>query len=169
MVLEAVEGDEGWATNRVTPGKVILGNLDGIEAGVRQMIRKVPLEVATVTLPSGAGGDGADGRGDAAHQGVPRVRRNQTRDYLDLAALSEHLGVDRAAETLARIDDYYADQDETGDGVASQLVRQLSDPQPADRSVIDQLPSYRRLRKRWSDWSTVTDVLGDVAARMVSQ
>ena len=31
MVLEAVEGDEGWATNRVTPGKVILGNLDGIE------------------------------------------------------------------------------------------------------------------------------------------
>ncbi len=70
---------------------------------------------------------------------------------------------------LARIDDYYADQDETGDGVASQLVRQLSDPQPADRSVIDELPSYRRLRRRWSDWSAVTDVLGDVAARMVSQ
>jgi DNA-binding transcriptional regulator YiaG len=44
MVLEAVEQDEGWATNRVTPGKVILGNLDGIEAGVRQMIRKEPLE-----------------------------------------------------------------------------------------------------------------------------
>ena len=44
MVLEAIEEDEGWATNRVTPGKVILGNLDGIEAGVRQMIRKEPLE-----------------------------------------------------------------------------------------------------------------------------
>lgn len=54
MVLEAVEGDEGWATSRVTPGKVIFGNLDGIEAGVRQMIRKVPLEVTAVTLPSGA-------------------------------------------------------------------------------------------------------------------
>src|SRR5882762_4876822 len=54
MVLEAVEEDEGWATNRVTPGKVILGNLDGIEAGVRQMIRKVPLEVATASPPSGA-------------------------------------------------------------------------------------------------------------------
>jgi hypothetical protein len=27
MVLEAVEQDEGWATNRVTPGKVILGTL----------------------------------------------------------------------------------------------------------------------------------------------
>ena len=53
MVLEAVEDDEGWATNRVTPGKVILGNLDGIEAGVRQMIRKTPLEVTTISVPSG--------------------------------------------------------------------------------------------------------------------
>lgn len=169
MVLEAVEGDEGWATNRITPGKVILGNLDGIEAGVRQMIRKVPLEVTTVTLPSGGEVTVPTAEETLRIKAFLIVRRNQTRDYLDLAALSEHLGVDQAAETLAQIDDYYADQDETGDGVASQLVRQLSDPQPADRSVIDQLPSYRRLRKRWSDWSTVTDVLGDVAARMVSR
>jgi hypothetical protein len=169
MVLGAVEGDEGWATNRVTPGKVILGNLDGIEAGVRQMIRKVPLEVATVTLPSGAEVSVPTIEETLRIKAFLVVRRNQTRDYLDLAALSEHLGIDRAAETLARIDYYYADQDATGDGVASQLVRQLSDPQPADRSVIDQLPSYRRLRNRWNDWSTVTDVLGDVAARMVSQ
>jgi hypothetical protein len=169
MVLEAVEDDEGWATNRVTPGKVILGNLDGVEAGVRQMIRKVPLEVGTITLPSGAEVSVPTIEETVRIKAFLVVRRNQTRDYLDLAALSEHLGVDRAAETLARIDDYYADQGEAGDGVASQLVRQLSDPQPADRSVIDQLPSYRRLRKRWSDWSSVTDVLGDVAARMVSQ
>ena len=47
-------------------------------------------------------------------------------------------------------------------------MRQLSDPQPADRTVIDQLSSYRRLRRRWSDWSAVTEVLGAVAARMVS-
>jgi hypothetical protein len=48
-------------------------------------------------------------------------------------------------------------------------VRQLSDPQPVDRSVIDQLSSYRRLRRRWSDWSAVREVLGTVAARMVSR
>jgi hypothetical protein len=167
MVLEAVEGDEGWATNRVTPGKVILGNLDGIEAGVRQMIRRIPLEVATVTLPSGAEVAVPTLEETLRIKAFLVVRRNQTRDYLDLAALSEHLGVARAAETLARIDDYYADQDETDDGVASQLVRQLSDPQPADRSVIDELPSYRRLHTRWSEWGAVTDVLGEVAARMV--
>jgi len=96
------------------------------------------------------------------------VRRNQTRDYLDLAALSEHLGIDQAADVLAKIDHYYADQHAEGAGVASQLVRQLSDPQPADRSVVDRLSSYRRLRKRWSDWNAVAEILGAVAARMVS-
>lgn len=168
MVLEAVEEDEGWATNRVTPGKVILGNLDGIEAGVRQMIRKVPLEVAKVSLPSGGEVTVPTIEEALRIKAFLIVRRNQTRDYLDLAALADHLGVDRAAETLARIDDYYADQNEEGQGVASQLVRQLSDPQPADRAVIDQLSSYRRLRKQWSDWNAVTAVLADVAARMVT-
>ena len=148
---------------------MILGNLDGIEAGVRQMIRKAPLEVAMVTVPSGGEVTVPTIEETLRIKAFLVVRRNQTRDYLDLAALSEHLGVDRAAEVLAQIDDYYADQHEAGDGVASQLVRQLSDPQPADRSVIDQLSSYRRLRRRWSDWSAVTDVLGAVAARMVSR
>jgi hypothetical protein len=95
------------------------------------------------------------------------VRRNQTRDYLDLAALADHLGVDGAARTLNEIDDYYADQNDSDEGIASQLVRQLSQPRPADSSVIDQLPSYRRLRKRWSDWTAVEEILGAVASRMV--
>jgi hypothetical protein len=169
MVLEAVEEDEGWATNRVTPGKVILGNLDGIEAGVRQMIRKVPLEVAVVAMPSGGEVTVPTVEETLRIKAFLVVRRNQTRDYLDLAALSQHLGIERAAAVLARIDDYYADQHDDGDGVASQLLRQLSDPLPADRSVIDQLASYRRLHRRWGDWSTVTGVLGSVAAGMASQ
>lgn len=167
MVLEAVEEDEGWATNMVAPGKVILGNLDGIETGVRQMVRKTPLEVATVSLPSGAELTVPTIEETLRIKAFLIVRRNQTRDYLDLAALSEHLGVGRAAKVLMGVDDYYADQHEEGAGVASQLVRQLSDPQPADRAVIDQLSSYRRLRKRWSDWDAVGEVLGAIAARMV--
>jgi hypothetical protein len=168
MVLEAVERDEGWATNRVTPGKVILGNLDGIEAGVRQMIRKAPLEVAKVVLPSGGEVTVPTAEETLRIKAFLVVRRNQVRDHLDLAALAEHVGLDRAAETLGRIDDYYADQHGEGDGISSQLVRQLSDPRPADRSVIDQLSSYRRLRRRWIDWNAVTEVLGAVATRMVS-
>lgn len=168
MVLEAIEADEGWATNRVSPGKVILGNLDGIEAGVRQMLRRRPLEVAKVKLPSGETLTVPTIEETLRIKGFLVVRRNQTRDYLDLAALTERLGPSRAADVLARMDDYYADQLDSDDGVASQLVRQLADPQPADRSVIAQLSSYRRLRKRWSDWSAVTDMLGDVAGKMVN-
>jgi hypothetical protein len=169
MVLEAIEEDEGWATNRVAPGKVILGNLDGIEAGVRQMIRKAPLEVVKVTLRSGGEITVPTAEETLRIKAFLVVRRNQTRDYLDLAALAEHLGLDRAAETLAGIDDYYADQHEGGDGVASQLVRQLSEPRPADPSVTKQLPSYRRLRARWSEWGAVVEVLEEVATRMVSR
>jgi hypothetical protein len=168
MVLEAVEEDEGWATNLVTPGKVILGNLDGIEAGVRQMIRKAPLEVTEISVPSGGKVTVPTVEETLRIKAFLIVRRNQTRDYLDLAALTGCIGVDRAAEVLTRIDDYYADQHEGGDGIASQLVRQLSDPQPADSSVIDQLSSYRRLRQRWSNWGAVTDVLGEVATQMLA-
>ncbi|HXV04599.1 MAG TPA: hypothetical protein VFP23_01690 [Solirubrobacterales bacterium] len=167
MVLEAVEEDEGWATNRVTPGKVILGNLDGVEAGVRQMLRKAPLEVTKVELPSGGVVTAPTEEETLRIKAFLVVRRNQTRDYLDLAALSAHMGVEQAAEVLARIDRYYADQHGEDDGVASQLVRQLSDPRPADRSAIGELAAYRRLRKRWSDWSAVSEVLGEVAARMI--
>jgi Nucleotidyl transferase AbiEii toxin, Type IV TA system len=167
MVLEAVEEDEGWATNRVTPGKVILGNLDGIEAGVRQMLRKAPLEITTITVPSGGEVTVPTLEETLRIKAFLIVRRNQTRDYLDLAALSDHIGIERAAAVLSGIDHYYADQGEGDEGVASQLVRQLSDPQPADSSVIDQLSSYRRLRKRWSDWGAVEEVLGAVAVQMV--
>lgn len=169
MVLEAVEEDEGWATNRVTPGKVILGNLDGIEAGVRQMIRKTPLEITEIALPSGEALTVPTIEETLRIKAFLIVRRNQTRDYLDLAALSNHIGIEHAAEVLSSIDDYYADQNDTDEGIASQLVRQLSEPSPADRSVIDQLPFYRRLRKRWSDWGAVTKVLGTVAAGMAEQ
>lgn len=168
MVLEAVEEDDGWATNRVTPGKVILGNLDGVEAGVRQMIRKAPLEVTKVELPSGAEVTVPTLEETLRIKAFLVVRRNQTRDYLDVAALAVALGVDRAAEVLDQINEYYADQANNGDGVASQLVRQLGDPRPADSQVITQLPSYRRLRQEWKDWDTVIETLGAVAARMAT-
>src|SRR5687767_1362929 len=43
VVLEALESEGEWVTNRVRPGKIILGQLGDIEAGVRQMIRTRPM------------------------------------------------------------------------------------------------------------------------------
>ena len=65
--------------------------------------------------------------------------------------------------------DYYADQADGGDGIAAQLVRQLAEPRPADRSATTQLSSYRRLRQEWKDWEAVQAVLAEVAERMVAQ
>jgi predicted nucleotidyltransferase component of viral defense system len=153
----------------VTPGKVILGNLDGIEAGVRQMIRKTPLEVAKVSVPSGGEVTVPTIEETLRIKAFLTVRRNQARDYLDLAALAERLGINEAARVLSRIDDYYADQNMDDDGVTSQLTRQLSNPQPADKATIDRLSSYRRLQKQWSDWDAVTAILGEVAESMAIQ
>lgn len=87
-VLDALESDPEWVFNRSTPGKIILGELGGIEAGVRQMIRTVPLEVEEVSLPSGQRIRAPTAEEALRIKAWLIIRRNQVRDYLDVAALS---------------------------------------------------------------------------------
>jgi hypothetical protein len=167
-VLGAIESTDGWVTNRVTPGKIILGELGDIESGVRQLIRKEPLEVAEVMLPSGQTLRVPTPDETLRIKGYLAVRRNQVRDYLDVAALSDRYGISHAAEVLGRIDDYYSDQrGSESEGVATQLARQLADPRPADARTIKQLRHYKGLDARWADWKNVTDVCRSVAVEMV--
>ncbi len=168
IVLDALEADQAWATNRIIPGKVILGNLDGIEAGVRQMIRKVPLEIALIKLPSGVPLRVPSADEILRIKAFLIVRRNQTRDYLDVAALADHCGIDHAGQVLRGIDRYYSDQRGSEDGVCSQLVRQLGDPRPADFLSISELDKYKRLNKRWSEWGQVREVCGSLAAEIIA-
>jgi hypothetical protein len=169
MVLEALESEGEWVTNRVRPGKIILGQLGDIEAGVRQMIRKRPLETTHLILPSGRTLQVPTVEETLRIKAFLVVRRNQTRDYLDVAALSERYGVGEAADVLARIDDYYADQHSGGRGVAAQVARQLADPRPADPSVTRQLPAYRNLKPRWTDWQQVRAVCRELATAMLER
>jgi hypothetical protein len=167
-VLNAIEATDGWVTNRVTPGKIILGELGDIESGVRQLIRKVPLEVVEVELPSGQRLRVPTPDEILRIKGYLVVRRNQVRDYLDVAALSDRYGTSHAADVLGRIDDYYADQrGASAEGVATQLARQLAAPKPADARTIRQLRQYKGLDTRWTDWKNVTDVCRSVAVEMV--
>jgi hypothetical protein len=167
VVLEALESEGEWVTNRVVPGKIILGQLGDIEAGVRHMIRTRPLETARVALPSGRTLKVPTAAETLRIKGFLIVRRNQTRDYLDVAALADRYGLPAAAAVLARIDDYYADQHRGGRGIAAQLVRQLADPRPKDSSVTRQLDAYRNLASRWTDWGEVRSVCGQLAADML--
>ncbi len=107
-ILEHLEALGDWSMTRAQPGKIILGELGGIETGVRQLLRSRPLESTEVEL---------GGRRLAVPTAAEILRikawlalsRNQTRDYLDIAALAERIGLDEAAAVLADMDDYYAD------------------------------------------------------------
>lgn len=164
-LLDALEATDGWMTARVNRPVLILGNLDGVETGIRQLIRRRPLEVEevkvdrrTIRVPT---------LGEMARIKAWLVlRRNATRDYLDVVALAERLGPE-AAQVLVGLDEYYADQ--TGpDGrrVATQLAKQLAEPTPYDLSDVD-LRRYRKLKKRWRDWDEVVRACRGLAARML--
>jgi hypothetical protein len=165
-VLENLEALADWSTARIQPGKIILGELGGIETGVRQLLRSRPLESTELDV---------QGRRLLVPTAAEILRikawlalsRNQTRDYLDLAALADAMGLDEAADVLRGIDDFYADLNRRPEAVATQLVRQLADPRPRDAEVTTQLASYKTLDPRWHEWSTVKAVLVDLAERMV--
>jgi hypothetical protein len=166
-VLEAIEATDGWVTNRVTPGKIILGELGDIESGVRQLIRSRPLEVAEVSLPSGQVLRVPTPDETLRIKGYLIVRRNQVRDYLDVAALSDKYGIGHSADVLRHIDAYYTDQRGPGpEGVATQLARQLADPKPADARTIGQLGRYQDLDARWADWGNVAGACRSLAVEM---
>jgi len=169
LVLEALESEGTWVTNRVQPGKIILGQLGDIEAGVRQMIRTRPLEEREVVLPSGSRLRVPTAAETLRVKGFLVVRRNQTRDYVDVVALSDRYGIDWSADVLVRIDDFYVDQHGEGHGVAGQVARQLADPRPHDVSVTRQLASYRNLDPRWTDWAEVRSTSRDIAAAMLER
>ena len=165
-ILENLEALGDWSMTRAQPGKIILGELGGIETGVRQLLRSRPLETADIDVAG-------------KHLVVPtaseilRVKawlalsRNQTRDYLDIAALADSIGLDDAAAVLRDIDDYYADLNRRPEAVSTQLVRQLADPRPRDAEVTTQLAGYKALEERWHEWSTVKAVLSELAVAMV--
>jgi hypothetical protein len=165
-VLGALEQTDGWVTSRVKPQVLILGRLDGIETGVRQLIRRRPVETEAVAI-------GRRRLKVPTLEEILRikawlvVRRNATRDYLDVVALADRLGARRAARVLIAIDEYY--QDQIGPGgrrVSTQVAKQLADPAPYDLSEVD-LAHYRQLDARWRDWTNVLKAARTVASEML--
>lgn len=166
LVLDALEREGDWVTNRVTPGKIILGELGEIEAGVRQLIRSVPLETEEVSLPSGNVVRVPTLAEILRIKAFLIVKRNQARDYLDVVALASRCGFGPAARTLADIDRYYTDPAQDGTPVADQVVRQLAEPRPRDARVTARPRDYKGLAPRWQDWGAVVEACRHLALRM---
>ena len=164
-MLEAVEATDGWATSvrASKPPFTLMGSLGGVEAGLRQLRRSVPLETMQITLPGGDVVTAPTPEEALRVKAYLVVVRNQVRDYLDVAALADRIGAERAADVLREIDSYYTDRSAEEESVATALVERLAAPNPRDRRVIEELSAYKALSKRWQDWSAVVEVCRDLA------
>jgi len=169
-VVEAVEATDGWVTSvrASSPPLTLLGSLDGVEAGLRQLRRTRAVEVEEVrvgtrvlrvpTLPE-----------CLRIKAFLVVQRNQVRDYLDTVALADRLGVPDSAAVLADLDAYYRDRSDGPDAVVTALVQRLSEPNPRDSRVTTQLAAYKGLVARWQQWGTVVDDCAALADAIVER
>jgi hypothetical protein len=107
----------------------ILGSLDGIETGIRQLIREAPLKTrvvehlgASITVPTAAE--------ILRIKGVLILKRNATRDYLDFFALAQYMGDAAMSAALHSFDELYAQP--SGQSALQPLQVQLASPLPYD-------------------------------------
>jgi hypothetical protein len=140
-VLARLEAAAGWTTSRPT---LILGQMDGMLTGIRQLRRSRPLETEIV----------ADLRAPTLAEMV-RIKawllatRHTVRDYLDLVVLLERLGEAGAGGALRPLDELYAQP--TGASVLAEVAERLAAAEPSDKSSVE-LATYKGLRAPWNDW-----------------
>ena len=143
-VLAQLEAAAGWRTERFQRPILILGSLDGIQSGIRQLRRKEPLECEVVaglrvpTLPE-----------MARIKAWLLATRNTVRDYLDLVVLLDRLGDRGALDALKDLDRIY--EQDNGASVLIEVVDRLARAQPSDQNRID-LSTYRGLNPPWNTW-----------------
>jgi len=161
-VLAQLESVAGWKTARVRRPVQILGSLDGIETGVRQLIRNEPLETEQVTLrnhkitvPTMAE--------MLRIKAVLILKRNATRDYIDFVALHDRLGMPGTLEAMRSFDRLYPQPN--GESPTQQLIVQLSSPMPFDLSETD-LTEFKKLSSRWQDWSVIRKACVECALQL---
>jgi hypothetical protein len=150
-VLEQLESVAGWKTARVKRPVMILGSLDGIETGVRQLIRSTPLETqaiehrgAVITVPTE--------EEILRIKAVLILKRNATRDYLDFVALGAAMGEEHVAHAMESFDRLYPQP--SGESPLQQLQVQLAKPMPYDLKDIT-LSEYKNLDPKWHEWNRV--------------
>ena len=158
-ILAELESVAGWKTARVRRPVMIIGSLDGIETGIRQLIRDLPLETVRIqcegqelTVPTMAE--------ILRIKGVLILKRNATRDYLDFVALSDAMSDAAVVEALQRFDDIYPQPN--SQSALQQLQIQLAKPLPYDLEAT-QLSEYKDLIFRWHNWSNVEAVAARVS------
>lgn len=145
-ILARLEQEAGWKTNRIKPPVLILGHFQGVETGIRQLIRHAPLEtmvIRGITVPTPAE--------MARVKGYLTVKRNATRDYIDFIALADHLGDNELTLALDKLDQLYPQSKDSSETMSRQLAKQLAEPKPYDLDNID-LSQYKGLKAPYVNW-----------------
>jgi hypothetical protein len=147
-VLGDLEAAAGWQTAWVRRPVLILGQLDGVLTGIRQLRRVQPLEteeIAGLRVPTLAE--------MARIKAWLLATRFTTRDYLDAVVLFERLGEEGVRDALRRLDELYPQPGDSS--VLAEVIERLGSARPVDIAEID-LASYRGLQPPWNDWQYVT-------------
>lgn len=158
-ILRTLESVAGWETARVRRPVLILGSLDGIETGIRQLIREQPLETEIVEIAGEC--LKVPTRAEMLRiKAVLIVKRNATRDYLDFVAMSELIGAEATKTALENFDRLYPQPN--GQSARQQLQIQLAHPMPYDLDETN-LAEYKRLKTEYQDWSVVSAKCSEIA------
>lgn len=159
QVLAELESVAGLKSADMQCPVQIVGSLDGIDTGVRQLIREEPLATTEVeahgqriTVPTQAE--------ILRIKGVLILRRNAMRDYIDFAALADSMGESLVAEALQAFDRLYPQP--YGQSALLQLQIHLANPIPFDLGDLN-LEKYKHLASMWSDWNSVKEACANTA------
>ncbi len=164
----ALESIVGWRTQRRVRGKMVLGRIEGLDAGLRNQRRSAPLDTITMDL-----GDGRKLQLPTIEEMLRikaylAVERNATRDYLDVAALSHRLGLRKSAVALESMNGLYAEFAGEGGDMLSTVVVTLSNPDPYDLTQVD-LAEYRGIIAPWNDWQAVVEQCRSLALALIDR
>lgn len=164
-VLDFLEGRDDWETARIYPPKLILGNFQGVETGIRQLRRNRPLDteiiniggksITTPTIPE-----------MVRTKGWMIISRNAVRDYIDFAALAKHITIDGAVHVLKDFNSYYSDliRGKQASPIV-QLVRQLAEPKPGDLDQID-LSYYKGIKPPFDSWINIIKICEEISVAL---
>ena len=158
----ALESIAGWKTTRRIRGTMVLGEAGGIAAGLRNQKRAAPLETIDVETARGHTLRVPTVAEMLRIKAFLVVERNTTRDYLDVAALSHHLGTRKSVAALERMNELYGEFVGEGGDMLTSLITKLAAPDPYDLTDLD-LSEYKGIIPPWHDWRTVESQCRSVA------
>jgi hypothetical protein len=168
IIIDSLQSNDSWINFKEPKKDIVLGSLDGIRTGIRQLRIEKPLETNDVILDNGETLTIPTIEEILRIKAYFIVNRNQVRDYLDVIALTDKIGLDKVTSIHLDIDSYYSDIWKYKNDIKSSLVEKLSVIEPDDFETIAQLKNYKGLNEPYSNWNYIEEK-GELIAQKLIQ